>query len=194
VLHLATDVRLGKPWGYERVNLAKAMEADQIIVWKNATRWNLINKIRAKLGRPEFVPVAGDRIMCLVNNHRDAGLLNGMQFEVLAVQTSALGYEIRALDEEGRERALTAYKAGFQGMEAEQEARKSLRAWKGRAGLFTFANAITCHKAQGSEWPHIYVVDQTPLMWKSTAEDKRRWAYTAISRASESVTIARTGA
>ena len=193
VLALATDIRKGVAWPYERVNLAKAMEADQIIVWKNSTRWNLIEKIRAKLGRPAGTPVPGDRIMCLVNN-RDAGILNGQQFEVLEATPGTLGYEIRARDEEGHERALTAFEAGFRGLQAEQEARKTLTAWKGRRGLFTFANAITAHKAQGSEWPSVYVVDQTPQMWSSTTVEKRQWCYTAVTRASESVTIARTGA
>src|ERR1044071_5867652 len=136
------------------------MQADQIIVWKNSTRWNLIEKIRAKLGRPAGRPVPGDRIMCLVNN-RDAGVLNGMQFEVLRVEIVPGGtYDMDVRDDEGHERTVSAYAEGFQGMIAEAEAKMDLRAYRGKRALFTFANAITCHKAQGSEWPSVYVVDQ----------------------------------
>lgn len=62
---------------------------------------------------------------------------------------------------------------------------------------------ITVHKAQGSEWPHVYVVDQTAQLYSTTARREgsaaaevmaRRFLYTAVSRASERVTIASTTA
>lgn len=194
VYALCTDIRKGVPWPTAKVSLAEAMEADQIICWKNATRWNLIEKIRAKLGRPAGRPVSGDRIMCLVNN-RNAGILNGQQFEVLGVLGEGTdAWVLHTRDDEGNERHLAAYADGFRGLAAEQEARNTLRAFRGRRGLFTFANVITCHKAQGSEWPSVYVVDQTHQMTRDSAADKRRWIYTASSRASESVTIASTRA
>jgi exodeoxyribonuclease V len=40
--------------------------------------------------------------------------------------------------------------------------------------------AITCHKAQGSSWPHVVVFDDG---LGRTAEDRSRWLYTAITRA-----------
>jgi exodeoxyribonuclease-5 len=194
VLHLATDVRLGLPWvsSVVPVSLTEAMEADQILVWKNATRWNLITKIREKQGRQAGLPEPGDRIMCLVNN-RDAGVLNGQQFEVIRCRRDDMGFEIEAVDDEGNARTLQAFADGFQGLEQEQKAKKDLSAWRGRRALYTFANAITCHKAQGSEWPYVYVVDQTQQMTRDTAEYRRRFMYTAITRASDRVTIARTG-
>jgi exodeoxyribonuclease-5 len=194
VLHLATDVRLGLPWvsSVVPVNLDAAMEADQILVWKNATRWNLILKIREKQGRQAGTPMEGDRIMCLVNN-KDAGVLNGQQFVVLQAEPDDMGFAIKAGDDEGNVRMLQAFADGFMGLEQEQEAKKKLSAWRGRRALYTFANAITCHKAQGSEWPYVYVVDQTQQMTRDTAEYRRRWMYTAITRASDKVTIARAG-
>jgi len=193
VYRLATEVREGRGWSSVPVSMAAAMEADQIICWKNSTRWSLIEKIRAKLGRPAGVPVPGDRIMCLVNN-KDAGVLNGMQFDVLDVSLAALGapacWMLRVRDDEGHEREVAAYEEGFQGLEQEKRGKDTLRAFRGARGLFTFANVVTCHKAQGSEWPHVYVVDQTHQMWKSTEAEKRAWMYTAASRASERVTVA----
>lgn len=194
VLHLATDVRLGLPWAGSvvPVNLGAAMEADQILVWKNATRWNLILKIREKQGRQAGLPEPGDRIMCLVNN-KDAGVLNGQQFVVSRCRRDDMGFEIQAVDDEGNTRTLQAFADGFMGLEQEQKAKKDLGAWRGRRALYTFAHAITVHKAQGSEWPYVYVVDQTQQMTRDTAEYRRRFIYTAITRASDKVTIARAG-
>lgn len=186
VLKLATDVRVGRGWADARVpvSLAEAMAADQVLVWKNSTRWNLITAMRKALGRPAGVPVPGDRVMCLVNN-KDLGILNGQQYEVLEVKDGDLFLR----DEDGNENWFGARMDAFRGLEQEQ-AQKQAGAWQGDSGLFTFANAITVHKAQGSEWPHVYIVDQTSQMTRSTPAEKRAWSYTAVSRASERVTIA----
>lgn len=194
VLKLATDIRLGLSWksSVVKTDLDEAMAADQILVWKNATRWNLTRAIRKRQGKVMDEPVPGDRIMCLVNN-KDIGIFNGEQFTVRAVRGGAKGRGLWDLDlvtEEGQELTTDAYAGGF--IDQEQEAGLKRSAWNGDVGLFTFADVITVHKAQGSEWPHVYVVDQTPAMWKSTQAEKRAWMYTAVSRASEKVTIART--
>lgn len=194
VLALATRVREGADWRGERVpvNLAAAMEADQVLVWKNSTRWSLITRMRARRGWDPGRPVAGDRIMCLVNN-KDIGVFNGQQFTVIQAGMPASGvWTIEAADEEGNRRELLAHPEGFQGLAQEQEARNTLRAFRGEVGLFTFADAITVHKAQGSEWDSVYVVDQTHQMTRSTSDEKRAFMYTAITRASEKVTIAST--
>lgn len=189
VLRLATDIRLGRSWADQRVkvDLAEAMAADQILCWKNSTRHNLTAKIREKLGRPAGVPVAGDRVMCLVNN-KDIGVFNGQQFEVLGVEEE----EFRVRDDDGLTHLYAFDPDGFRGAEGEQEA-KSRRRFRGQVGLFTFANVVTVHKAQGSEWDHVYWVDQTEQMWRSSVAEKRALAYTAVTRASERITIAATG-
>jgi exodeoxyribonuclease-5 len=50
----------------------------------------------------------------------------------------------------------------------------------------TFGWAITCHKAQGSQWTNIIVVDDK---WGKTRADRNRWLYTAITRAEEGLVI-----
>lgn len=47
-----------------------------------------------------------------------------------------------------------------------------------------FAYALTCHKAQGGQWPAVFV-DQGFLQKDQVDEDFTRWLYTAITRASE---------
>ncbi len=52
---------------------------------------------------------------------------------------------------------------------------------------FEFAYAVTCHKAQGSEFNFVIVFDES---W-AFGEEKNRWLYTAITRAKEKLLIIR---
>lgn len=207
VLKLATRVRTSLSSGLgltvddmEPRNLARAMEHDQIICWKNATRWSLVSKIRTRLGRPAGQVVTGDRIMCLTNN-RGLGIFNGQQFTVVDATPGPLGPSLVLRDDEGAERSILSHAEGFQGRKPQDDAKAMGMGGRGNRGLFTFANAITCHKAQGSEWGSVYVVDETPDLIAMTANRKgvtegitagRRWMYTAVTRASDRVTIAGT--
>jgi exodeoxyribonuclease V len=175
VLKLATEIRLGQGWGAEPVDIHKAMAADQVLCWKNATRWSLIEAIRRRRGRPAGMPVAGDKVQCLANN-KDIGMLNGMQFDVVTVEQSFAADTIllTVRDDEGMERRIEAYAEAFTGLAGEKHIKDSKATWRGRIAYLTFADAITVHKAQGSEWPSVYVVDQTHQMWKSSPEEKRR--------------------
>lgn len=200
VLELATRVRTSSGTGLglteadiEPRSLARAMDHDQILCWKNATRWHLIERIRAKLGRPRGEVVAGDRVMCLTNN-RGLGIFNGQQFDVLYAD----GWTLTVRDDTGAERAVKVHPDGFLGRAQQDEAKNMNLGGRGRIGLFTYANAITVHKAQGSEWESVYVVNEARELLGMTAGRKgitegvqaaRRWLYTAVSRASDTVTV-----
>ena len=49
-----------------------------------------------------------------------------------------------------------------------------------------FAHAITCHKAQGGQWKHVYI-DQGWQTEENLDREYYRWLYTAITRATEKV-------
>ena len=51
---------------------------------------------------------------------------------------------------------------------------------------FEFAYAVTCHKAQGSEYDSVVVVDESGYF-----ENAKEWLYTAITRAKKKLTIIR---
>ena len=55
---------------------------------------------------------------------------------------------------------------------------------KNGVNLFTFAYAATCHKLQGSQYGHVFVIDN-PVM------EPQRWRYTAFTRAEHKLTVAR---
>lgn len=209
VLELATRIRLStgatlgvRPEEIGVASVTRALEAEQVLCWRNETRWKLTGLMRAKLGRPAGTVVKGDRIMCLVNNKRDLGALNGQQFDVLDVSdiTDELTLLLRECGTAGPDRWITVFPEGFAGLDGEKSL-KDRRAFRGTTMAATYSQVVTCHKAQGSEWSSVYVVDETPAMMALTArregeraavEMARRWMYTATTRAQESVTLART--
>jgi exodeoxyribonuclease-5 len=52
------------------------------------------------------------------------------------------------------------------------------------ARLWDYAYAITAHKAQGSEWDDVLVLEEKP-------QDYSRWMYTAVTRAKSRLVVAR---
>lgn len=190
-IRLSTDDRLGLTAAdVEPASVAAAMEADQVLVWSNPRRWAMINVMRRKMGFPEGQVVEGDRIMCLTNN-KELAVFNGQQFEVLAGG--------RLKDDEGHIREIAMYDDGFAGQEMQQQAKNGGLGIRGKKMLATYAQCITVHKAQGSEWDHVYVVDETPGMIglvtrregrEAAIRQARQWGYTAASRASQRLTWA----
>lgn len=49
-----------------------------------------------------------------------------------------------------------------------------------------YAYCVTCHKAQGGQWKHVYI-DMASIPTDSLDEDFYRWLYTAFTRATEKV-------
>ncbi len=190
VIHLATAVRNGEKIGYDNPlvfrrepgvvsHMAKLHE--QTIVGRNATRTGFNDNYRKSImGFEAALPVEGDRLVCLRNNH-DVGLLNGGQW---AVMHSDLASEdnivLNIANDEGTILDVVAHTHPFLGNEIpwynERDAEK-----------FDYGYALTCHKAQGSQWPSVLILDESHCF----RDDARRWLYTAITRAAEKVTIVR---
>lgn len=174
-------VPFGTPSVQDRV-----MEADIVIVGRNRTRHACNAKIRRLLGRQEYpAPVPGDRVICLRNDH-DRGLLNGTQWKVerclpdLDNLTAKL--EITSLDDEENPETVECEAWLHHFMAREEELSKVDR--RKRVEL-DFGNAVTCHRAQGSEWPRVVVFDEA----KSFGANASKWRYTAFSRASKNLVI-----
>lgn len=53
---------------------------------------------------------------------------------------------------------------------------------------FDFAFAITCHKAQGCGWPHVFIWLRD-LDYVRDTDFLKRWLYTAITRAEDNITF-----
>jgi exodeoxyribonuclease-5 len=205
VLALATRVRLGGRVALSEYSSGRGLDYtsyDQILCWTRRTRWGAIGYVRSQLDRPVGEPVPGDRVMNLANN-KDLGVFNGQTFVVDEVQDGRDDGERYFTLHEESEPDKPIYMNGFVygfTQEGEKQAEKQRLGWRGDTALLTFSQALTVHKAQGSEWPNVLVVDETRSMWSMEAQRSgsqhadtqvRRWLYTAITRAADSVTLVR---
>lgn len=193
ILDMATTVRQGgrpNPGAYgdsrvlgsgEKLTPEMALGVDQIIVGRNATRYATNKRVRELLGRTDPSPVPGDKLVCLRNDH-DKGLLNG---SLWVVEEAQCGEDLAILTltpvEGGEAIVVDAHMHYFQGRG------KELNWWEKKdAQEFDYGYALTCHKAQGSQWGSVLVVDES----EAFRQDRHRWLYTAITRAADRVLIA----
>lgn len=154
---------------------------DQVLVGLNKTRQLAITKIRELHGRTLAVET-DDRLICLKND-RAKMLLNGSMWTVLAVREYGRSMRLTLASQDGLAEAVDIYTRPemFDGRESELSP-----AQRRNLDEFTFAEAITVHKAQGSQWDDVAVIDES----KAFREDARAHLYTAITRAASRVLIA----
>jgi exodeoxyribonuclease-5 len=166
------------PWA--KMDKDVVLRAEQILVWRNATRHAVNARVREMAGidisqRP--FPVALERLVCLRNNHEE-GLLNGCVY--VAQHDAELVDEGEVLlhvepEEGGAAASLTAMQEPFLGREPPPFS---------DVDSFGYAHALTVHKAQGSQWGRVLVMDDY------RGADRNKWLYTAITRAADRVIVA----
>ena len=171
---------------------------DQVLCGTNVTRWQAIRTIRALRGRDAGDgPDRGDRVIVLANNG-DADVYNGQQFKIIASERNGDHYDLYVESDTGEDRELSVWRYGFLGPDGERRAR--LQGSRGETVAATYAQAITVHKAQGSQWPRVLVIDESGVfarMGRGSGQDRylagKRWLYTGVTRASEQVVICNPG-
>lgn len=202
IIRLSKDVREGKeiPFGNYDNTVVKIrssefdwknlLKFDQILCGRNATRNEINDYFRMVKKFSSETPLLGDKLICLRNN-RDAGVYNGQIFNALSDsynfdKRKGL-FDIRLDYEDIKDGlAFTVFDDEF--------VRGSIRdtRWKilnkdPFICQFDYAYAITVHKSQGSEWDNICVFDESFCF----REDRKKWEYTAITRASKRIMILR---
>jgi len=166
-------------------------EADVIVCLKNATRHN-INRARLfdLIGdEPEddidlFHAAVGHEIpvICVQNNYR-LQIFNGqaMKLRVTNAQDAEFGYVVGDLNVDGQVKSNVLVNTGaFLSNPGDLKHDDSM-------AQLDFGWALTCHKAQGSEFDHVLVIDET---WPSF-DSRVRWRYTAATRARKKLTWAK---
>ena len=191
IIELATRVRSGKSLDAGQYGTSLVLDgrpapedvlaASQVLVGRNETRHRYNMRMRELLGRKELVE-PGDKIVCLRNNH-DIGILNGSIWwveEVVGSEDSDVML-LTIFNEEGRI-DVPAHRDSFM-------PGPTAGSWFDRQGAeeFCHAGALTVHKSQGSQWDDVMVIDESAV-FRSSA---RNHLYTAITRASERVTVIR---
>lgn len=196
IIRMATDVREGRrleegDYGESRVITMDEGEThmytshDQILCGREKPsgaiyRRNLNRRVRQIMGRNSVYPVPGDKLVCLRNDHEE-GLLNGSLWSTLdcqEVDINSTGLTVKG--ESGLEVNCVSHARIFRGEEVPFYEMKE-------AQHFDYGYVMTCHKAQGSQWPSVLIFDQSPIF----RENARKWLYTAITRAAERVTVIR---
>ena len=197
------------------LNSGMLLWGDQIITATNAMRTSINNQVRTLLGKGKD-PEDGDKIICLRNyweDFNDQGdplvngtigiLTNSFQTNVQIPAFAARGSDIKSFDvlvgdfvanesiygmtDIDRHMLLTGEKCC--------DWRLSYKLGKMRQRIgdivpkeFAYGYAITAHKAQGSEWDRILVIEEN---FPFNKEEHARWLYTAATRAVNKLVILR---
>lgn len=196
---------------YEKLSTGVLTWGDQILVGTNKARININQTIRDMQDRgPE--PEEGEKVICLRNywdNSADNGdpLVNGTVGHISNLYTSynkippyCGGQTIPVLyadfisDSDADFGTLNMDKHQIITGERSLDARTIYKLNSRRPTQhlvpmeFTYAYAITAHKAQGSEWDKIVVLEEG---FPFVREEHARWLYTAVTRASEQLVLVR---
>ena len=197
----------------EQLNTGMLLWADQILTATNAKRLSINAQVRALLGRgPE--PEDGDKVICLRNYWDDFNingdpLVNGTigtlvnSFRTWRELPPSVKSDIRKFDvictdfiaddgiypmtEIDRMMLMTGLKC------CDWRLSYKLGRLKPRYGEivpkeFAYGYAITCHKAQGSEWDKVLVIEEA---FPFDKKEHARWLYTACTRSAEKLVLVR---
>lgn len=155
-----------------KITPTMALGVDQLIVGKNATRRSSNTRYRELLGYTDPLPVVGDKVVCTRNNH-EIGILNGAVYEVTDTWTDMHYMQLdNTLEVE---------------YHPELFLNRELDYWRIQdADSFEYGYALTCHKAQGSQWDSVGIVNESGVFRGHAT----RWLYTAITRAAKDLWVA----
>jgi exodeoxyribonuclease-5 len=166
------------------------LRGGQVICGRNDTRRWLNSQIKQAAGFPAPYPAGQDeKLICLKNRH-DLSLVNGMFVSLAEIRhESDLAFSATITTEDGV--AISGRHRFYKGHyddHVRYDRERLTRDYREMRGLIesSWGYAITCHKAQGSQWENVVVYDDG---LSRTAEDRNRWLYTAITRAERGLVI-----
>lgn len=195
------------------LNTGMLLWADQILTATNAKRIAINNQVRGLLGKGQE-PEDGDKVICLRNYWDDFSingdpLVNGTigilknSFQTWREIPRFIRSDIRKFDV--LQGDMIVGSDLYESLEMDRQMIKTgekccdwrlsyqLGRLKPKYGEivpkeFAYGYAITCHKAQGSEWDKVLVLEENFPFQK---EEHARWLYTACTRAAEKLVLLR---
>lgn len=166
----------------------------QVLVGTHKKRWNVNQGIRNMLGYTTSGPCASEPLLICKNSRNTPSLINGAAV-VCSEDTGDLvkgiaSFPLKITEEDGTERTIQACQGIFEETFLKQKDGFSCdvqAAWKAKrlAEHVDWGWAMTCHKAQGSQWSSVVVHDESSVF----REDAAKWLYTAITRAADKLMI-----
>ncbi len=196
IIRMATTVREGGKlnhgtFGESRVvprgtlTGGEVLKAGQVLVGKNVTRQGFNRRLRGLLGYEGELPEEGDRLVCL-RNDKPLGIFNGGLFTVTEVMhrksdAAHIVLEVKSDDFPNRPAIEVkvrreCFTGGFEDLPFDL-----IRGTQ----QFDYGYALTVHKAQGSQWDDVVIYDESGIF----RDEAKRWTYTALTRASDRVTV-----
>jgi exodeoxyribonuclease V len=170
----------------------------QVICYTNDTRRYVNYAARRALGRTSAWPEVGDKmIFGATYTHGVTGRIipGGTPVTVIAVDRDFVSNgQIDVRTEDGESMSLNASTRPMF-YDLHDLAKPSNPPSKSTDGgaVLQYAYAITAHKAQGSEYQKVLVVDERARIFDKdplvVAETRRRWFYTAVTRAKEKLFV-----
>lgn len=181
--------------------------SQKIIAFTNNHR-RLINQVaRRILGRRSVLPVPGDVLVS--NSTVNDWIFNGTEVTVesfswdSAARNPKASAQVVGADGRKAEVAIDMHlfledqvagavpPAVLSAVESNKRTAQIKHEWTA-PGSFSYGNCITAHKAQGSEYPSVIVMDERPVLSRVSqgTDMTRRWLYTAFTRASENLVFA----
>ena len=147
--------------------------SNAIITWKRPTRQSVNEIKRQLLGFHRPYPQTGETVLCLQNAPM-FGVFNGGTYTTLAPFNDKTGCMV--LDVDGHEIIIPNCAFTPKDDPIDDDTLTT---------TFSFGYALTAHKAQGSEYPAVCVIDECP----SFRPERKQWIYTALTRASDCVLV-----
>lgn len=171
-----------------------------VLCYTNKTRVNINRDIRHEAFGygDEDDPQVGEIIICLKNKRlEDDGrvIANGMRGTVKSCEEGGKSvYRMSVEFDEPVGLVEDLYVSKWQFMRDKtfrgfDEVPGDHNSWWTVGALFDYGYAMTCHKAQGSQAANVAVFMETWLLDKLDDEERRRWVYTAATRASEKLML-----
>lgn len=204
VLRLATAIRAGRhlnlPYGHmgdsyvvQALPPREYQNFDQVLVGMNKTRTAVNNAFRKMMKRTRVVE-PGEKLICLANNY-EVSVMNGSTWIVESCRPETRGRwqyyraNLRSLDMPNDTlRSVLIHTMPFlEGTSHHQQYWTPMLTGQADALVMTYGYAMTVHKAQGSQWDSVAVIDE----WQRSSKDYQNWLYTAVTRAAKRVTIIR---
>lgn len=206
IIHLATKVLNGEDIPYGKygnslvippnlLNDDMFMKSDIIISGTNKTRRDVNQHIRTDLlgVRSEEI-IVGDKLICLQNNrsvssfivNQEIYLVNGMVGFVDRIHMNTLKKDGKSLNIDFRPE-FSDFDC-FMNVTFDREYFKNPYDGRSFYNKFDLGYCLTAHKAQGSEWDKILVIEDA---YGTSKLARKKWLYSAITRAKEGIILVR---